>query len=610
MSSNYKRLIIFLLISTSFILISYIWKDISIILINSNQTVGFLTIQNFNPINNTIRYIIVIGTPLIIYFFSCILIMKKKLKINKLLKKFTHTEKKKKISFKDIKYLFLGIFFLIIIQLISYNHFDVKLDYLHDGDYLTPAYNYISENKIWSSAFSSHGGSDIFYAVTAWKIFGTETIGAVRIFMVIFIFFLKITSVLFVLKFINLSNLDYEYKKIFFFLLSIVIISLSNFQFPMNYSIISYRDIYYLLFFIFLIDFIYTRSLISFFLIPFISFATPLLHVDSGIYLTSLFLLLAFYLMLLKEFKSLLILITFYVFLWLSLWFFVGQYEFLSFLKHLIYMATHVDLVHGLEYPQPFFEIGINEHGSRGTKGLILQLLTCIILTREIFFKDNRSSKDKILLIFLFFMNIIAYKNALGRSDAQHIRMSSDLSLIILSFFFLENFINFFKNKVFEFNFSKSKNWVPLTLIIILSFYYFNYANVKKLKSMSAFIIEKDDKYLDDDSKYFIEESYIYFKDERCIFNFTTDISFPYFLKKKTCNKYFSPWLISGKKLEKEYIKDLKTIQHQYILYSSPKYSTDNITTKERLKIVNKYILENYKKVYSNNGFEILEKLN
>ena len=94
------------------------------------------------------------------------------------------------------------------------------------------------------------------------------------------------------------------------------------------------------------------------------------------------------------------------------------------------------------------------------------------------------------------------------------------------------------------------------------------------------------------------------------MFNFTTDISFPYFIKKRTCNKYFSPWLISGIKLENEFINDLKKIDHEYILYSSPKYSPDGIDTKMRLKIINNYLLKNYKKIYSENGFEILKKLN
>ena len=62
-------------------------------------------------------------------------------------------------------------------------------------------------------------------------------------------------------------------------------------------------------------------------------------------------------------------------------------------------MAQHVDLVHGLQHPQPIFGTE-DKHGFRATKGLLLQLLACIVVLREIFFRDNRSAKDKIFLIF------------------------------------------------------------------------------------------------------------------------------------------------------------------------------------------------------------------
>ena len=115
---------------------------------------------------------------------------------------------------------------------------------------------------------------------------------------------------------------------------------------------------------------------------------------------------------------------------------------------------------------------------------------------------------------------------------------------------------------------------------------------------------------MDESSQIFFTKANDLFLNENCIFNFTTDISIPYFLRKKTCNKYISPWLISGIKLETKYIEDLKNIDHKYIIYSSPKYLVDRISTKKRLKIVDRYINENYQSIFFNNGYEILKKLN
>jgi len=171
MSNFFKRAVIFLSISLSFILISYLWNNISIPLKNINQTIGFLTIQNYNPFNDTVRYILIITIPLTVYLLLQIMIQKKRLKIYNILGKFNEKLNKKITTFGEIKYYFFGILLLIIIQYLSFDHSHTKLDYLHDGDYLMPAYNFTFGSGIWSSAFSSHGGADIFYAVLAWKIF-------------------------------------------------------------------------------------------------------------------------------------------------------------------------------------------------------------------------------------------------------------------------------------------------------------------------------------------------------------------------------------------------------------------------------------------------------
>ncbi len=609
MLNTFKKLITFSLISLSFILISYLWNDISIPLRNHNQTVGFLTLQNYNPLNDTIRYVVIISAPLIIYFLSQIYFFKKKLKIDNLLNSFSYKSYRSSIKFDEIKYFFLGILLLIITQYVSFDHTLTKLDYLHDGDYLTPAFNFTLGEGIWSTAFSSHGGADIFYAAAAWKIFNITSVSSVKIFMSYYVILLKIISVVFVFKLINLSVLDKRYKQLFFVILSIIIINFSNFEFPMNYSIISYRDLYYLLFFIFLIDFICYRNSISIYLISFISFLTPLLHIDTGIYINSLFLLLVVYLITVKEFKNLNKLLSTYIIYWFILFILVGQNEFLSFIDHLIYMAQYVDLVHGLKYPQPIFNVE-DKHWFRATKGLLLQLLACLVVIREVFFKNNRSPQDKIFLIFFIIMSFIAYKNALGRSDAQHIRMSSDFPLIILFFFTIESLLQYLQKKDLKIKFLNRLDLLIVTILIFLSLSTFNLNNFKKNQFSAQSILGDDYKLLDQDSKDFINKSAKYFNNEECIFNFTTDISLPYFFKKKTCNKYFSPWLISGIKLENEYVKDLKNTDHKYIIYSSPKYYPDNINTKKRLKIVNNYLKKNYSKIYSENGFEILEKLN
>ena len=111
--------------------------------------------------------------------------------------------------------------------------------------------------------------------------------------------------------------------------------------------------------------------------------------------------------------------------------------------------------------------------------------------------------------------------------------MSSDLPLIIVIFFIIESFLNILQKKQLRINFSKYFISSNLILIILFSLSTFNLGNLKKNQSLISSIKKKDFQFLDQDSKIFIKNSDVYFKDEKCIFNFTTDISFPYFIKKK-----------------------------------------------------------------------------
>ena len=77
----FKKSLITFLIIISFILISYFWKIISVPLINTNETIGIITIQNINPINDTIRYALIISVPLLIYLISNVIFLKKNINI-------------------------------------------------------------------------------------------------------------------------------------------------------------------------------------------------------------------------------------------------------------------------------------------------------------------------------------------------------------------------------------------------------------------------------------------------------------------------------------------------------------------------------------------------
>ena len=178
----------------------------------------------------------------------------------------------------------------IIFEFLSLNLFNYRLDLLHDGDFLTPAQNYLSTKKLWISSYTVHGGSNIFYPIFMWKILETESIGAARTFIIFLILLVKFLSIALSYQLTKISNLNKGTKILFFAIFTPILLSMSHYNAPINYSYFSFRDIYIILFLIFFIElFVYSRFRLFFtILISLIATISILLHIDIGFYLNFL----------------------------------------------------------------------------------------------------------------------------------------------------------------------------------------------------------------------------------------------------------------------------------------------------------------------------------
>jgi len=384
---------------------------------------------------------------------------------------------------------------------------------------------------------------------------------------------------------------------------------MSYYQLPMNYSLISYRDIYVVLFLIFLIEAIVSNKnkIILNCLISFIPIVSLTMHIDIGVYLYFIYFFYLLYLLINKEYKKITINLSATLIFWLTFFLIIGKVEFYSFYFHFVNIIKSIDLLHGSEFPQPFFEIDQVKHGARATKSLMLQVVAGIFIVNAIIKKNFKYSyNQKIIFFFLFLVSFIMYKNALGRSDSYHIRMSTDFPILIVCFFSINYLLQILESKITNFvNYKKTIGIVIITLITFFSVENIKFKNLLiSKKNFKNLLITKDNKYINKETSNFINFLKIEFKNEKCINNFTEDLSIAYLLKKPSCNKYFAAWLTSGINLENDYIKNLKKIKSSYIIYKSPQFNVDLETT-VRLKNINKFILRNYTLYYDNNGYEI-----
>lgn len=603
-----KSVIIFSLITLYLFLISYFWNSIKLPFSNEENVVGYLMLNNINPANDTFRFLLFLVPPLILIFIHQKLNYPKK---SEQLKYFFKNETLAKKDFKlsEVLPVLLLLFVYIAVEFLSIDlTSQIYLDTLHDGDYLTPLINYVSFNGLWTSSFTIHGGRDLFIPILAFKLFDTVNIAPVKYLFLLSIFIIKFLSIILSFQISKLTNLDKRYKIIIFTLLSFFSLSISDYY---NHAYGEIRDIFVLLFFILFFQiFLKKNSLLLSYLLSATTAISLFFHYDTGVYLNLIFCFFTLFLFISARTKEMMSIIFFLVLNYLFIYLYLGNEETLSFVKQLLHIIQNIDKIHGLEYPRPFFSIGIEEHGSRATRILVLILLTGIIVNFFVFRKNNYlATKEKVLILFFYLYALISFKNALGRSDGAHMMISSDWTAILLFSFILFTFFFLTSKKIkFSYLLNSLKFIMPIFIIIIIFLTIDKKNIINYTYNFNTFIQTSNNKFLTNDRKEILKKISKLINKEECIENFTADLSLPYLLKKPNCTQFFTSWIASGKKIETEYIKILEQKKIKFIIYESPLFQVDGIKTNQRLKLVNAYIKKNYLEVFNDNEYIIMKK--
>ena len=377
------------------------------------------------------------------------------------------------------------------------------------------------------------------------------------------------------------------------------------------------RHLYVILFLIFFIELFIKTNFRNLFiiLITFLSTISIFLHVDTVSYLNLILLSFLIYLICIKKYKDIFLVIFSLLFFWIIAIQIITYEEFKAFLSNTITIMSSIDLMHGFEYPQPFFSMLNDEpYGVRATRGLLLQLSAGLfILNYLISDKNEMFVSKKILLLFLFLLSFVMYKNGLGRSDSGHIRISSSLPVIINSIFILNYSIIFLFNRKSFIKFFSTKSSLLISITFLIGFYistYNNYKieNIKNFnKNFTRYIYLKDKDFLTNQEISLINHYKIIFKGKNCVTNFTQDDGLNYLLKKSSCSKYWSTWSSSPTELQNNYINDINKIEPDYIIYN-PRGNFDGLTLADRVPLANSYILSRYIKYEQFADYIILEK--
>ena len=613
-----KKFIPFISSFLTLIVISFFWDHIKLPYDESNVIVGNYYFKKFNPLNDTIRFLFFTVIPSIVYLVSYLNLNKEVYNLRPLHKDYFLN--KNKNYFKDpLKFYFLFYIFLISIEFFS---IDLKsylgnTDIFHEGTYLVPPLNYLETNKLFKSTIYDYGFIANNIGLIFHYFFGYYTIGSLTLIKLIFIFISKFFLILLSKKIISFLNINNYLKIISFIIFTFIAISFPNY-YDFN-SYVSPRICLYLSFIYLLGSALCDKKnlKIKFFFVGTFSIISILWWYDIGAYVNALIFLAIIYLLIHKEISKTASIALGIIFSWSVFFLIMPLDELREFLLqiHIPYSNAY-EYILGIEYPKPF-----SEYSTRWTKALILIYLTSLMLVNFNFSKKySFDYRVKIFINLFFISGIFIFKSALMRSDGVHLKSSSGIYtlifilLIILFFFKKFEVEKRIKNLIISFNIKNFSRFILGFFLILSSLFILGIFNnddhVKKIDKIKNvynlktnifnLINAKDATYLTNDTKKVLKRYEQLSKEDTCIQILTDDISFTYFLRKKSCTQFYITAQIINGITEEKFIHQLKKAAPNIILYRS---QNNILLNYSNMPNVTKYIKENYKFLEDFNGY-------
>lgn len=151
------------------------WDRIVLTFANPLGIVGPLTLRQFNPTNNLVRYLVFVGTPALLYAALALGLGRRGTS--------RPSDAPPSVSLRGAAGLALAFAGVAaadaLLQLASEPLTPMHLDFFHDGEWLAPGWNLAEGHGLWRGSLFIHGAFyDAVGTVLAWDLFGQRSIGA------------------------------------------------------------------------------------------------------------------------------------------------------------------------------------------------------------------------------------------------------------------------------------------------------------------------------------------------------------------------------------------------------------------------------------------------
>ena len=578
---------------------SFIWRYIELDFSNPN-IVGEYSENEYNSLNDIVRYIVFVALPVFIYLFSKFYFDK-----NFILKIKFFLSSNNPHTYKADKFLNILAYVMMMILFLEYLSTDFpifKIDSYHDGQRLSSAYKNYLDGSLWSGSYITVG---IFYETLSssltWQLFDHVSIGLARYAEIFYIFILKILLIILSLLITKLTTLTSNYKYLFFIINSLVLVSLSDYN-TASVDLITFREIpTIILLILFILSILKNNNFFILFLISSVSLLSMLWGIDRGLVCNLLIFIILLDLIFQKEYKKTIYLI-FFIFLFWFVFYQFNSTEFKFFVENTLSIFKEMNYIFGIIHPIPFTD---EPNSARATKSLILIILSILLSLNLIFReKDDISKNLTKAFIFLSIIGVGSYLYALGRTDGPHIRQVFGYQIMFIIFYISLILLLKLNNKDFRY-----VNYIKLILfflIIIFSFQSFNFSKILNYKNrFNSYIYLPDSFFLSEKENLSLNELRSINEIDNCVQLFTYDAALLYLLRKPSCTKYYYIYSVGSLSNQKKLIKEIEKTTN-YIILRGETDSWDHI--EEKYNLVNSYILENFY-FYKDAGYRKVMKI-
>jgi len=628
---NFKKYYILVLIFIFAISIGLLtWNNITLPFSNPWGVTGPLTIIEFNPANNLVRFVFFVSLPAIVLIFIYILNFRGSNSNYFQKNEYKHSFYKVAGSANDKMFivLFIALAILTSINIPTCCHFigGPIVDTFHEGESLGPATAFLHGQVPYRDFIIMHGlFENPLRSVLAFSLFG-RTIGAARTLQSIIAIIAFVLLVIFIIRF-------FRFNWVSIFIATIILIALIMRAHITDVNLLTFIPIVipprnitahaFLLIIFGVHIFLNTpqdkinklRFFVTMFLFSFIPIASFGYSIDRGFYMTATFFVLA-PLILLSCFDKYSIrnlavisilcggfsgLIILGVFL---------RGEFWSFFEFVfLIMPRYKELMDGFIYPIerfPFFFVVMLS---------AINLFWIVYKVLQEFHDSNRNyrvaaeefTRKYFTELALLMLSIFFFRSALGRSYWAQVAYSSLFPFLLTLIIAIKHFGNGMLTR-----FASNKVVIRIILVVILILVCFEGMRLFEEDRISEkFPVHVPDfMFIPDNYEPAIRFFRRNLEPKEYFFTMTSEPIWYYFLDRPSPTRFLAVWFGMPYFFQEEMVEDLKQKNVRYILYRSNHWANaiDGFPNTERLQILSSYIHENFRPYITLNDHEIWKK--